>query len=194
MSMIASLTGTISTVDSKVIITVSGVGYLVIVSAHHLSALSRLENNQMTTVFIYTHVREENFDLYGFETWAQRGLFMLILSVSGVGPSTAMQIIQNDLQSIIKAIQEADVSFFTKIPRIGKKVAQKIIIELGSKLGEVKTLELGPQSDSYKDVMESLVALGFAEPMVEIALREIDFNQITPDDAIKNALKILSKK
>lgn len=192
--MIASLTGTISLVDSKIIVTVGGVGYLVTVTSQHLAKLNRLTQDEVTTLFIYTHVREENLDLYGFENWAQRGLFLLVLSVSGIGPSSAMHILQHDQQSIIRAIQEADVSFFTKIPRIGKKVAQKIIIELGSKLGEVKSLELGPQSGSYKDVLDSLVALGFSENAVETTLREIDFTTTSPEDAVKAAIKTLSKK
>ena len=196
--MIGSLTGTISVVESKVLVTVHGVGYLVTVSPRILSKLSMLPKEEVSTLFIHTHVREEAFDLYGFESWAERGIFQLILSVSGVGPSTAIHILTHDIETIATAIQEADVSFFTAIPRIGKKVAQKIIIELGSKLGEVKSLQIGPQSQAYLEIKDSLVALGFnAEAVTDVLTdlqQSIDLHETKPEEVIKKALKLLSSR
>lgn len=196
--MIGSLTGTISIVDSKLLVDVQGVGYLVTVSPRILNKMSAHHHSEPTTLFIHTHVREDSLDLFGFESWAERRIFQLIVSVSGVGPATAVHILSHDISTIATAIQEADVSFFTAIPRIGKKVAQKIIIELGSKLGEVKSLQIGPESRAYLDIKDSLVALGFNAEAVADVLTElqqsIDLNESKPEEVIKQALKLLSSR
>jgi len=189
--MIAALTGTWTTHDSKLIVTVQGVGYLVSVSKR---LLAQAASRSGQTLFIYSHIKEDAFDLYGFETWQERTLFLLILSVSGIGPATAISILDYELSSVVTAIQEADVAFFTKIPRIGKKVAQKIIIELGSKLGEVKSLELGPQSQTYLEIQDSLTALGFKESDVLEALRSFDLEKQSADTVIKAVIKQLGAK
>ena len=191
--MIASLRGTVSVVQEKVLLETNNIGYLVTVSPKLAQKLSARADEQ-THLYIYTHVREDALELYGFESWEERSLFLMFLSVSGVGPATAILILGQDFQAITQAIQEANVSFFTKIPRIGKKVAQKIIIELGSKLGEVKSLQLGPQSTVYQEIHESLTALGFDEHAVEEELSKLDLETAKAEDVIKDIIKILSKK
>lgn len=222
--MIGSLTGTISIINQNLLLHTQGVGYLVHVSNRLLQRLSQLQAAQVkadpkakqnttelsqisetgytaphtVTIYTYTHVREESLDLYGFESWAERTLFIMFLSVSGVGPSTAIQILNHDIASISTAIQEANVSFFSAIPRIGKKMAQKIIIELGSKLGEVKSLEIGPQSVVFTELRDSLAALGFNPDAVSQVLvdlqKEHDFDTTKPGTIIKLAIAKLGKK
>jgi Holliday junction DNA helicase RuvA len=193
--MIGWLQGTPEIVNNQVLIKTPGVGYLVRVSPRVQTKLSRQDVSEL---YIYTHVREDQLDLYGFETWAERTLFELIIAVSGVGPATAIQILNHDISSITSAIQEADVAFFSAIPRIGKKVAQKIIIELGSKLGEVKALHIGPQNQAFLDIKESLVALGFNPESVAAVLddlhQETNLQEQKPELVIKKAIALLGKK
>lgn len=170
---------------------VGGVGYEV----HITSQLaSKLTHTQEASLFIYTHVREEILALYGFETAAERALFLMVLGVSGVGPATALPIVGAGANQVIEAIQQAQVSFFTAIPRIGKKLAQKIIIELSSKLGEMKKLNLEPQSPLAADLTESLLQLGFAEEVVTATITEIDIEAVGLEKALKLALRKLTKK
>lgn len=172
-------------------ILVGGVGYEV-----HLTPqlASKIASSPEVSLFIYTHVREEILALYGFETVAERALFLMVLSVSGVGPATALPIVGAGANQVIEAIQQARVPFFTAIPRIGKKLAQKIIIELSSKLGEMKKLNLEPQSPLAADLTESLLQLGFAEDVVTATITEIDIETVGLEKALKLALKKLSGK
>jgi holliday junction DNA helicase RuvA len=132
--------------------------------------------------------------LFGFETAQERELFQVVLKVSGVGPSTALNLIAAGPDGLVDAVQNASVSFFTAIPRVGKKLAQKIIIELGSKLGEMKSLQLGPQSQKYQDILTSLTDIGFAEEKVVEVLRKIDLEGQTLEKSIKQAMKKLAQK
>lgn len=145
-------------------------------------------------LFIYTSVKEDALDLYGFSSLKERSLFVLIVGVSGIGPATALNILEHDLSEIVLAIQEANVAFFSKIPRLGKKTAQKLIIELGSKLGEVKALEIGPQTQIFQDILDSLVGLGFVEAEVVSALKTYDLEAESSDQVVKEVIAQLTKK
>jgi Holliday junction DNA helicase RuvA len=93
---------------------------------------------------------------------------------------------------LVRAVQNAQVSFFSSVPRVGKKLAQKIIIELKSKLGGIKELELGPLSDKEQDVSEGLKSLGFDEQSIQEVLRELDNDQ-SVEVMLKTAVKSLAK-
>ncbi len=159
--MIGYLKGTPKIIDDRLLIlTASGVGYEVYVGQDLLSQANLKDELEL---YVYTHVKEDQLTLFGFKTTQEKRLFQLLLSVSGVGPSTALNISELGVERITTAVQEAQVATFTAIPRVGKKLAQKIIIELKSKLGSLKELELGEAKGQAKELVEALVALGFDE-------------------------------
>ena len=109
-----------------------------------------------------------------------------------MGPKIALTIVDVGADRLIRAVQNAEVGFFSAIPRVGKKLAQKIIIELKSKLGGLKELELGPLSDKEQDVLEGLKSLGFAEESIQQVLGELDRTQPV-EVMLKQAVKNLAK-
>jgi Holliday junction DNA helicase RuvA len=168
-----------------------GVGYAV-----HVTDKVKVELTAQveTELFIYTHVREESLDLYGFARRNERELFTLLLSVSGVGPKTALLILNFPPEQIIDAIQQANTSLFSSVPRVGKKVAQKIIIDLRGKLGSIKELDIGPVSQQRQEVALALQVLGFAETEIHQALQNINVEELSVAEAVKLGIKELSKK
>lgn len=188
--MIAQLTGQVSILPHFIIITTGGVGYQVLTNNR---TRTQLKPDETTTLAIYTHVKEETLELYGLLNFEERELFTLMLSVSGVGPRTALAILDNLPGQVIKAVQEADVAFFTHIPRVGKKLAQKIIIELKNKLGGLTELQLGSLSASASDVVAGLQALGYDENTAESVVRQLT-DTSDPQTAIKQALHLLTTK
>jgi holliday junction DNA helicase RuvA len=186
--MISFLQGKPLLTGTTLTVVVSGVGYEVHASPATISKLASLPE---VSLHIYTHVREDQLTLYGFESYQDRALFLLVLGVSGVGPATALTIVSAGSAAVITAVQQAQVTFFSNLPRIGKKLAQKIIIELGSKLGEMKKLELGPQSQVAQDLTETLVGMGFNEAIVLETLNNLDVEELGLEKALNLALKKL---
>jgi Holliday junction DNA helicase RuvA len=188
--MIGFLSGTIHKLGSTVLVVCGGVGYDVKVGSH---LFGKLTTGQPAELFIYTHVREEALALFGFATPAEKELFAMVLGVSGIGPTIALAIADRGSDALTTAVQQADVSFFTAIPRVGKKLAQKTIIELRGKLGEIEALELGPVSPEYQDVLDSLLSLGFAEQEAQHVLKDIAVAELGVAAALKIALQKLRK-
>lgn len=188
--MISYLVGKPIVEKNSITLLVGGVGYDVHASGSLLSKASTLEELEL---FIYTHVKEDRLELYGFENKQQKELFLLLISVSGVGPSTALSITDNSASEIVDAVQNAQTAFFSAVPRVGKKLAQKIIIELSSKLGELKSLDLGPESTNRTEVREALMSLGFAENSLELILQQIEIDDQPIEVSIKQGLKLLGK-
>lgn len=187
--MIALLSGTPIIEGTTLIVQVQGVGYGVSVSSGTLAACA---GQPTITLHIYTAVRDDAIELYGFQSAQEKALFLLLLSVSGVGPRTALTITQAAPTQIIAAVQHADVSFFTAIPRVGKKLAQKIIIELTSKLGTLQELDLSPLTTTQQTVADALLSLGFSEEDSRAAAREYSTDEQPVEKIIQQALKQLS--
>lgn len=175
----------------KLIINIGGVGYGVFVCNN---LLSQVKSNQEIELFIYTHVREDKLELFGVPSLQYLQIFEMILSVSGIGPKTALLIVNHHPSQIVTAIQNADIKFFTSIPRIGKKLAQKIIIELKGKLGSVKELDLTPLSKEAQDIQDALIGLGFEESAIREVLEKIDWQNLPTKDVLKQAIKLLTIK
>ncbi len=184
--MIGYLLGKPLLVDDDLIVVTGGVGYQVAVTAATLQAAAALPEIEL---FIYTHVREEALQLFGFRTYQEKKLFALTLGVSGVGPTIALSLVAAGSSSLIEAVQEAKVSFFTAIPRVGKKLAQKIIIDLRGKLGELKALELSPLTGPAQDVIATLVTLGFDQDRVVDVVNTLDIATVGVEKGVKAALK-----
>lgn len=165
------------------------VGYAVHVNA---AVLSEATGKAEVKLHIYTHVKEDAIELYGFTSTADRDLFMLLIGVSGVGPKTALGILNNTSLQIIEAVQNANISFFSAAPRVGKKLAQKIIIDLTSKLGALKELDLGPLSKQQEEVTLALQALGFDDNSIGKAVKAVDTEKLSSGEAVKQAIKLIT--
>jgi len=178
--------------DPYIVIDVGGVGYKVVVANGVLSSISK---NTKVKLFVYTHVREDAISLFGFLDSLDLKLFENLISVSGVGPKTAMNIFSiGDREKIIQAIITNDVSFFTSVPRLGKKNAQKIIIELKTKFGSIGDLDLAKiDVKENSEVIAALKTFGFSSREVLEAVRSIRGEGKTTEEKIRMALKELGK-
>lgn len=189
--MIGRLKGTLCYIDSaSVIIDVSGVGYRVLLAQ---TLLSKLQKNEKIEVFTHTHVREDLLELYGFLEIQDLRLFEELISVSGVGCKTALNVFSLGARpDIIKAIQTNDEGFFRGVPRLGRKNTQKIIIDLKPKLGGGE-FALYPEDPDEKDVVEALKSFGYSAKEAQDAYRKTDLEGKSPEDKIRIVLKYLGK-
>lgn len=190
--MIGILSGKLILKDLQtIILDVNGVGYKILASsqAHASSSIG-----DSLTLFIHTHVREDALDLFGFPTQQDLKVFELLISVNGIGPKTAMGVFTiGSKEEILGAIRKADVGFFTGVPRLGKKNAQKIIIELKNKLGSGEELDLSERSEEEQDVVTALVGMGFSEREARMAVKGIGEQGRSASEKIRLALKQLGK-
>src|SRR3990167_6720639 len=181
VNMIGYLNGTVIIRDDPyLIIDVNGVGYKIHAASDVLSKVTELGSDPLPAgrqvkLFTYTHVREDALELYGFSKYSDLKLFESLINVSGVGPRTAIGIFAIGTgDEIIKAIIDADVSFFSGVPRLGSKNAQKIIIELKNKAGGGE-LDLSDSSNhSRNEVTSALKTFGFSAGEINEAMRNID--------------------
>lgn len=184
------LTGKVTTIGKNpIILDVHDVGYVVHVTNSYAAAASA---NTTYTLYIHTHVREEAFDLYGFPNPDDLSLFELLLTVSGVGPKTALLVMDRGSAAVKKAIITADVDFFTAIPRLGRKNAQKIIIELKNKIGGISDLDLaGDDTGETKQLVRALTSMGFTRQEIGEALKHSQQGS-TIEQKLRAALKYLA--
>ena len=179
--------------DPHIIINVNGVGYKVLAPK---SVLSKATLNGKLKLYIYTHVREDAISLFGFLDSLDLRLFENLISVSGIGPKTAMNIFSvGGREEIVQAIITGDVVFFTGVPRLGKKNAQKLIIELKNKLGSVDDLDLSKfDNKENSEVVSALKTFGFTTREALEALRNIKGEGKSTEEKIRMALKELGRK
>jgi len=185
--MIAKLTGKPEILDHQsIILDVNNVGYKIFFNPKPNQPLP-------STLFIHTHVKDDALDLYGFIAKDELQLFKLLISVSGIGPKTGINVMDKGVEAITQAVSKGDVDFFTTVPRLGRKNAQKIIIELKSKLGGLKDLDLTSDTSETKDAITALISLGFSRSEAREALNQV-FDQPTLEAKISQAIKLLGKK
>jgi Holliday junction DNA helicase RuvA len=175
-----------------VIIDVNGVGYKVLVPE---TIYAKLSLGESVKIFTFTYVREDALDLFGFLEAEDLDLFESLLTVSGVGPKTALNIFSfGERKDIIEAIIKGDVSFFTSVPRLGTKNAQKIIIELKNKMGSGADIDLsGKDLLENAEVVQALKNFGFSVGEAQKAVREIKQVGLTTEEKIRLALKNLGR-
>lgn len=186
--MIAHISGTLFFRGTKyLIVNVGGVGYKLSASLETLKTLPRVGE----PVELYTHlyVRENALDLYGFSTMAELEFFEMLISISGIGPKSAIGVLSvAPLDSLKRAIATGETSYLTKISGIGKKIAEKMIVELRDKLsGPGGVVEPGTESDA----LDALVSLGYSVREARDVLHKIPPEAATVDEKIKAALKML---
>jgi holliday junction DNA helicase RuvA len=188
--MIGSLQGIIDYREAQfVILSVGGVGYKVLVPATVTTAVG-----EQTKLFTHTHVREDVLELYGFVDPLDLKLFEYLISVSGVGCKTALGVYSvGSRKEIINAIIGNDVSFFTSVPRLGKKNAQKIIIELKNKLGGEGDVDLSTGESESSEVVQALKSFGFTPAEARSAIKSLNGKGETVGEKVRLALKYLGK-
>lgn len=185
--MIGYLEGTIKYATSgKIILYANGIGFTVFIP----TSLAFLEG-QIAALFIHTHLRDDNLSLFGFAQSKDLNLFETLLSVSGVGPKIALSIFSaSNTQGIIDAIQSSNLAFFTSISGVGKKTAQRLILDLKSKIGKGDVNLDNLEGNS--ELADSLLGLGFQKSEVNSVLPRID-TSLTLSEQIKSSLKLLRK-
>lgn len=177
--------------DKSIIIQTGGIGYQVFVSSDLLLKISGLD--QIIKVWTYMAVRENSMDLYGFETIDEKNFFELLLEVSGIGPKSALSILSLATIDVLKkAIGSGDITYLTKVSGIGKKTAEKIVVELRDKLASLGHKDDGGSLQQDADVLGALESLGYSMQVARSVLKEIDQN-LSTNEKIKEALKILGR-
>lgn len=190
--MLASLEGQIRLKAEKfVVINAGGVGYKVFVGPETLQSIPEKDDN----VKIWTHqyVRENSLELYGFLHYAELELFETLIEISGIGPKGALGILAiAPVDTLKKAIASGDISYLTRVSGVGKKTAEKIVLELREKLaGKGVTIE-APELREEADALEALMALGYSQREAREALNRTADETGNAAERIKEALKRLS--
>lgn len=197
--MIALLNGQlIEKTVSQIILDVGGVGYRLLIP---LSTYYALPDEGNVRLRVHTHVREDALLLFGFLTETEKDLFGLLLSVSGVGPKVALNILSHlpatDLQ---QALSQGNAKHLATVPGIGKKTAERLVLELREKVGPVQTAPgnapptAEPAGNLREDALSALVNLGYKENLSRKALDGIDPTPDAPlEDILKQALKLLMR-
>jgi len=174
--MIASLRGALTELgDGVCVVEAAGVGYWVAVSAHTARALPAV--GEQVFLLTHQHVREDTLQLYGFREADERRLFLLLIGVSGVGPKVAMAVLSGlEPRSLVKAIRDENVAALTTIPGIGRKTAERIVVDLRDK--ELH-LQAGaghgvlPRAERFEDAIAGLVNLGYSRGEATEAVRHV---------------------
>lgn len=176
-----------------IILNVAGVGYEVFVSKSNQEQLPAVSNE--LTLFCYLDVGERTLRLFGFLTYDELELFKIIKSISGVGPKASLEIASNGpIEKIKKQIDTGEIKFLDKVPGIGPKKAQKIILELSGKLKNIKLETPKPTDEMNQDeAFLALCNLGFPKDKCKQALSQISPNITDNQEKIKLALQILGK-
>ena len=191
--MIVTLTGTVAEkLADIVVLDVRGVGYgLFIAIEDH----GQLTAGQSTKLYIYEHIREQSHDLFGFTKLDNKRLFEQLLEVTGVGPKMALNVLSiGNASTVRQAVASGDIKFIQQASGVGKRVAERIVVELKDKVGLIGTdLEsaglLQSESEASKDeAVAALIALGYSVQDATASLAKID-KDLSTEDRIKQALK-----
>lgn len=193
--MISFLTGKIINKGSGFIIIKTGdIGYKVFISP---SYLTELEIGEDLEIYTHQYVREEALDLYGFRDLEELEMFEMLLSISGIGPKTALGVLAvGSVDQIKESIARGDSALLTKVSGIGRKTAERVVLELREKVGKLEAeaggKELGRGALSG-DEIDALMALGYSMAQARDALRLVDANIKDSGQRIKEALKKLGR-
>ena len=192
--MISYLEGKILDKNEKFfVVDVSGVGYRIF---SHSGILEKIpENGQNVKIWTHLYVREDAMDLYGFLNKEELEFFEILISISGIGPRSALGILEGaPVSSLKQAIVSEDETFFTKVSGIGRKTAQRLILELKSKLAKTVVLEKGGSFKEMGDAFEALVALGYRQSDVRRVLNELPKDMKSAEAKVKEVLKRLGRR
>jgi Holliday junction DNA helicase RuvA len=194
--MIAYIEGVILDIEEKSFIILSGsIGYRVFSTPSNLNGVKKGEKISLHT---YLAVRENALDLYGFKEKEELSFFELLITISGIGPKSALSILGvTTTESLHSAIISGDTGYLTKVSGIGRKTAEKIVLELKDKIDSIQT-KVGSthSSESLKeesDALLALMSLGYGEREAREALKDVSKDGVNTSNIVREALKILSK-
>lgn len=204
--MISYLSGKLIEKEANtVIIDVSGVGYEATIPLSTFYELGEIDSD--VSLRIYTYVREDALQLFGFETNRERALFLKLITISGIGPKLAITMLSGmSADEIVGAIRTDNIAHLSSIPGIGKKTAERLVIELRDKLDAIGVVDLNagvsnPDTSSasgsevYDDALSALVNLGYQPKAAEQALRKAveDGSDISVQKLLRRSLQLLAK-
>lgn len=199
--MIALLTGELAQRHADgVIVDVGGVGYRVQIP---LSTFYALPEQGRIQLHIHTHVKEDAINLFGFLSAREKDFFALLISVSGVGPKLAITILSHmAAEELAAALSEGDIVRLTGIPGIGRKSAERLVLELqdkaatfaGSALPSASSPATRRATDIHDDALSALLNLGYKENLAKKAIKQLEIDpSATLEEVLKNALQVLRK-
>ncbi len=181
----------------ELLLDVGGVGYRVLVP---ISTFCRLgDQGALAELLIHTHVREDHLILYGFATASELELFEKLVSVSGVGPKVALGVLSGiEVDDLVQAIRANDVARLTRVPGVGKKTSERLILELKDKIASFHTEASEPRAPSPKrnDLLSALANLGYSSAEADRAATEV--LRLQPEaslgDLLRDALRVISRR
>ncbi|ADX25519.1 Holliday junction branch migration protein RuvA [Streptococcus dysgalactiae subsp. equisimilis] len=190
--------GQLTKITAKyIVVETNGLGYIINV-ANPYSFTDSV--NQLVTIYLHQVIREDAHLLFGFHTEDEKDVFLKLISVSGIGPTTALAIVAvDDNQGLVNAIDTSDIKYLTKFPKIGKKTAQQMVLDLAGKFVEVpqETSKAKPSTSSNNDqldeAIEALLALGYKATELKKIRAFFEGTSETAEQYIKSALKLLMK-
>ena len=194
MAMLYSLTGKLAEAgDNFLVLDVSGIGLKVFTHPRTLANLPPIGTS--LKIFSYLYVREEGLELYGFLNSQELEFFELLISVSGVGPKSALSVMEvAELKNLLAAIKEERPDLLTRAAGIGRKTGERIILELKNKVQLDESGETVKRMESDADLVETLCGLGYRRDEARIALEKAGSNHKKLEDRFRLALKILTGK
>lgn len=196
--MFEYLKGRLTKITAKyIVVEVAGIGYVL-----HVANPYRYSDSIQQDITIYTHqvIREDAHLLYGFTTESEKDVFLRLISVSGIGPTTALAIIAvDDNEGLVRAIDQQNITYLTKFPKIGKKTAQQMVLDLAGTF-----VDTSVQSDAVSqtavannqaldEAMEALLALGYKANEIKKIRTFFEGTTESAENYIKSALKMLMK-
>ena len=193
--MIGYLSGkVISSKPTHLLLDVNGVGYDINIS---INTFEKIAEKDIISLFIYTNVKDDSISLYGFYKVAEKEMFELLISISGIGPKLALSLLSGiETADLKEAIEIGDVSRIVAIPGIGRKTAERLILELKSKVGAViADGEQTVQRGLKQEAVAALTTLGYNHTTAEKVVRQVlsSNNKHTLEEVIRNALGELNK-
>ena len=193
--MIGFLNGSIISIKpTKLLLDVNGVGYLVNIS---INTFENISDKKEISLHIYTSVKEDSITLFGFYSGTEKEMFELLISVSGIGPKLALNVLSGiQVDDLKTAIEAGNISRIVAIPGVGRKTAERVVLELRSKVDKI--IEMESRGDSYSiksEAVSALTTLGYNYKTAESAVRDIlsSAKDISLEELIKKALGNLNK-
>ncbi|HFV1143317.1 TPA: Holliday junction branch migration protein RuvA [Streptococcus agalactiae] len=190
--------GKLSKITAKfIVVETAGLGYVIYV-ANPYSFSGYV--NQEVTIYLHQVIRDDAHLLFGFHTENEKEIFLNLISVSGIGPTTALAIIAvDDNEGLVSAIDNSDIKYLTKFPKIGKKTAQQMILDLSGKFVEASGESVtsrkvsSEQNSNLEEAMEALLALGYKATELKKVKAFFEGTNETVEQYIKSSLKMLMK-
>ena len=196
--MFEYLKGRLTKITAKyIVVEVAGIGYIL-----HVANPYRYSDAIQQDITIYTHqvIREDAHLLYGFATESEKEVFLCLISVSGIGPTTALAIIAvDDNEGLVRAIDQQNITYLTKFPKIGKKTAQQMVLDLAGTFVDtsvqsgVFSQTAAASNQALEEAMEALLALGYKANEIKKIRTFFDGTNESAENYIKSALKMLMK-